>query len=400
MIFVKLGDVDATKYRITASWDDPKLGAFEEKFVRASEDFFAGMLNSPVGERLKLLHLEDGLALPSGETLRVGRAGTRLPGTITYSLRAFQESYETIINEEGKYELHGDGRFTWRPVDEGSVEFVLLEGAGVFEPPVVENSPTDEYKSTFVLGPDPGLHRYGARVTAKLYKPLVNPDTGEVSQKEFELTSNELDVGGEVWGAEIRFVSQQPDPIFVDGNGHIEDDTELGFEILPPEIDPLLRQWPLGRQIGFFENGAFYGSSELPDGGSIAISPNIPFDPNKVYEFQFALLLETEYRVLSELQQLKLFNAYIAASDPAPSLAHRDVEGNYVTQDPTEFRYYIQPSPVSWSDAKVRLIEINRQTGLERPLADLPGNSFAGKGEALLDPDSRSMSRTTTIGLI
>ena len=51
-------------------------GAFEEKFVRASEDFFAGMLNSPVGERLKLLHLEDGLALPSGETLRVGRAGS------------------------------------------------------------------------------------------------------------------------------------------------------------------------------------------------------------------------------------------------------------------------------------------------------------------------------------
>ena len=243
-----------------------------------------------------------------------------MPGKVIYSLRAFQESYEKIINEEGKYELRGTGRFTWRPIDEGSVEFVLLEGAGVFEPPVVVNSPTQEYESTFVLGEEPGLHRYGARVKAKLYKPLVDPDTGEESQKEFELSSNELDVGGEVWGAKVRFVSQQPDPIFVDANGHIEETTELGFEILPPEIDPFLRLWPMGRQIGFFENGAYYGSSELPDGDSVTVSDHIPFDPNRVYEFQFALLLGTKYQVVSERQRLKLFNAFIAASDPTPSL--------------------------------------------------------------------------------
>ena len=135
----------------------------------------------------------------------------------------------------------------------GAWEFVLLEGGGGLQPPVVENSPTDRSGTRFVLGPNPGLHRYGARVTAKLYKPLVNPDTGEVSQKEFELTSNELDVGGEVWGAEIRFVSSAAQPPFR-GRVTVTSRTtaRLGFEILPPEIEPSSAPWPLGRQIGFF----------------------------------------------------------------------------------------------------------------------------------------------------
>ena len=64
-VLIKLGDVDATAYRVTASWDDPKLGLFEEKLVRTAKTC-ARMLNWPVGERLELLHRQDGLDLPRG----------------------------------------------------------------------------------------------------------------------------------------------------------------------------------------------------------------------------------------------------------------------------------------------------------------------------------------------
>ena len=133
--FVRLGDVDATRYFIDAGRKDAKYpNESSVRFTRDTTDFGAGATRAPVGERLGILFFEGGLRLPNNEHLWMGRAGSRLPGTIQYRLVAYQESFRVEQDPQGKYELVGTGRFSTRPVDRALVAPVLLAGDGVFEP--------------------------------------------------------------------------------------------------------------------------------------------------------------------------------------------------------------------------------------------------------------------------
>ena len=383
--FVKVGDVDATRYFANALLEDTKLGQSRVEFVRDTKDFGSGLVSFPVGERLEVFFAKRGVNLPNGEHLWMGEAGSQLPSNIFYTLRAFQEQWEVITNAQGKAELRGTGRFKERVVTEATVEPVLLDGSGNFEPGAITDSPDGTYQSKLFLGPEPGERRISSRVlAAKLTRPVVDPDTEEVSFVDFTRASPPQEPGFSVWGATVRLRAQEPDPIFVDANGHVEDEPKLTFEILPTEVDTMLRSFNPGRQLRVFQDGSLYVFSELPD-GPVEISPNIFFDPSKVYQAEIALLPDTSFELSSERERLNLFNLFIDSAIPAPSPLLTVQEGRFATSGPTAFAYFIQPTEIDWTKAEILLFETDKQTEAETEVARLDGSSLEGAGLAVLD---------------
>jgi hypothetical protein len=347
---------------VNGASDGPEKKTIE--FRRDSQDFRTRLVKSPIGERPGIFFGSNGVALPSGQRLWLGKAGARLPGTIEYTLVAYQEDYKVVVNDvTGKHELEGKGTFTRRDVNEATVTPKLLEGEGVFEPREYRNALNGFYAFKLFLGDEPGRRRLSPRVEAKLLRPVVNPDDGKVTIAEFRQTIAPEEPGNDVWGATVSLLEQEPDPIFVDGNGHLEENATLPYEILPAEVDEMLKGRVQGRVVRIYEENEVYAESELPP-SKVDLSPNVFFDVRKVYEAEIVLLPETSFELRSEKNKVRLFNASLDRSDPGPILARRRIiDGPFLAEGST-FQYYVEPSKVSWDQVKVSIVAVDRLTSL------------------------------------
>jgi len=405
-IFARLGDVDSTRYKVAATSSDPKYPREPLEFIRDSEDLSAGRTKPPMGEVLVPIYINNGFFLRtssivfesggrtmSSPTLTMGPAGGLLPGTVEFQVSAYQESYEAVLDERGKWVLEGRGRFTRRDVTDATVTPRLLEGDGSFQPrSLSEANGADgiSYGFQFGFGEDAGMRRYSFSVEAKLNRPVVSSETGEVVIQQNSRSQGSLDDGRMLFGVIVRTLPQSPDPFVLDSSGHLAAGSTLGFEILPSVVDEALSEVTLGRVLEIYENGELFAFGDLPRSSPQVLNVVNGYDPKNVYQARVVLLPGTGMELWAPKRELQFFHAFMKSSKPRPILVREfadpedPAKTKLLTPEDALLEYFIRPSQLPVGEALVELIEVDRKSKVEQPLLSLAGSKLEGEGAGLL----------------
>ncbi len=389
-VFMRLGNVDATRYRISARRDDSLYPTEPIEFLRDSRDFGSAIVKRPIGEKLIVTSRQNGVSLSGGGHIWIGKVGRKLPEKIEYTLVALQEDYEVVQNSSGKNELEGLGTFTRRDIVDGSVTPFLSKGDGRFEPATREGATGGVYEFDLVLGEAPGERRISDKVEVKLRIPWVNPDDADdIRMIETKVTGSS-NLSSPVWGLDVAIVGQETNPFVLDGNGHLSPGSEIQYRILPLELDAILTA-ASARVIEIRENMELFALGDLPS-GPLVLSTINGYDPNKVYTASIALLPGTVSEVRSDPYRLELFHAFLTKTKPAPVLI-REVpdpkpddlnKTKFVTPKNADLEYFVRQTALPLTAARVELFDVDRENGGVRRLGSLPGDQLQGDGKAIL----------------
>jgi hypothetical protein len=201
--------VDGIRYKIAARRDDPLFPTSPIEFLRDAPSTGAKTAKGPVGESLWIIFRQEGVALSTGGHLWIGRAGEKLREKVGFTLTAYQEDYEPVLNSSGKWELKGLGTFTRREIEDATVTPVVLEGEGRFEPETLTSSPSGFYQFHLFLGKEPAKHSVWTNVEATLKRPWVNPDDpADIRLIDTEVTRSASGTGVPIWGVEVAVTEQ------------------------------------------------------------------------------------------------------------------------------------------------------------------------------------------------
>jgi RHS repeat-associated protein len=389
-VFMRLGNVDATRYRISASREDSLYPTEPIEFHRDSRDFGSTIVKRPIGEKLVVTSRQNGVSLSGGGSLWIGKVGRKLPEKVEYTLVAIQEDYKVVQNASGKNELEGLGTFTRRDIVDGSVTPFLSKGDGRFEPATREGATGGVYELDLVLGEAPGERRISDKVEVTLRTPWVNPDdAGDIRMIETKVTGSS-NLSSPVWGVELAIVGQKTNPFVLDGNGHLSPGSEIQYRILPLELDAILTA-ASARVIEIRKNMELFALGDLPS-GPLVLSTINGYDPDKVYTASIALLPGTVSEVRSDPYRLELFNAFLTKTHPAPVLI-REVpdpkpddlnKTKFVTPKDADLEYFVRQTALPLTAARVELFDVDRENGEVRRLGSLPGDQLQGDGKAVL----------------
>ena len=430
LVYARLGDVDATRYKYAASRSDVKYPRDPIEFFRDSDDLGASRASGPIGERMFVFFIDRGVPLQRGSivyegaggavsapALTMGKVNSWLPGTVGFNVRAYQENHEAVEDAEGKWFLRGLGRFTERDVTDAEVTARLLEGSGKFDPETLTSANGDGgigYEFRFGFGPDPGVRRYGYSVAGTLTRPVIDRDTGEESTVELQSTRSNSGLGSLLFGVTARVVRQFSDPFLLDGSGHLLPGSFLDFEILPAVVDEVLARETVGKVIRVTKNNQAFAFGELPDVSPLVFNTVLGYEPNNVYQATITLLPGTSMELSSEPLRLQFFNAFMKKSNPRPIFVQEVPDPDdpdplvtkFITRTDTDLEYFIRPSTLSVTEAKVELYEVEGE-GPIRLLGELPGAGLSGDGAAVLlegfraEPDKKEYAailKATTDG--
>ena len=383
--WIKLGDVDATPYRVDATTADTKYPGGPIDFLRDARGLGSHLLEGPIGELLIVLSADKGIDLKNGSivyeegfrtfvtsSLTMGPVGGLLPVTVGFTVAGYQESYEPVVDTRGKWVLRGTGRFTRRDITDATVRPRLRQGDGAFLPSVLtqSNAPNSaEYEFAFLFGAEPGLRRSGYTVEAMVNRPSVNSDTGEVTVSQRSASDGDREEDGTqsmLFGVSARMLPQDPDPFLLDGSGHLQPGATIGFEIPPSAVDEALSRETLARVLEISENGKRFGFGALPAATPLSLNSVLGYDSKNVYQARLALLSGTTMELVTEPAQLQFFNAFMKSSNPRPILV-QDVpdlenpgEFKLVTEDDALLEYFVRPTQLPIEAAAVELYEVDR----------------------------------------
>ena len=413
LVYPRLGDVDATQYAYAASRSDVKYPLDPIEFFRLSHDFGASRAPQPIGERMVVFFIDRGEPLQRGSivyegadgavsasALTMGKANSWLPGTVGFSVGAYQENHEAVKGPDGKWFLRGLGRFTERDVTDAEVTTRLLEGSGKFVPETLTSANGGggiSYEFRFRFGPEAGVRRYGYSVVGPLTFPVIDRDTGEESTREFKSifsSGNSSGSGRLLFGVTARIVEQFTDPFVLDGSGHLQPGSLLQFEILPSVVDEVLARETFGKVIEVTKNNQNFAFAELSGVSPFVFNTVLGYEPNNVYQATIVLLPGTRMELSSEPVRLEFFNAFMKKSNPRPIFVQEvpdpkstrmPPETMFETRADAKLEYFVRPSELSIDETIVELYEVDRKTGAERLIEAFPGDEAVGAGSALLE---------------
>ncbi|HLE70631.1 MAG TPA: DUF6531 domain-containing protein, partial [Vicinamibacteria bacterium] len=388
---VRLGNVDGTRYKIFATREDDLYPSEPIEFFRDTFDFGSGLTSRPIWERLVVVWYGGGVTLRTGAFLWLGRIGEKVRDKNRFTFLQFQEDYKVVQDSLGRYVLEGIGTFKSRAIDDGELTPFLLKGDGRFEPPSRVGADGGFYDFDFIMGKAPGERKLDMKVVGTLKRPWVNPDDpGDIRQFDVRFDTTSLKGSPRsIWGVDVEIAEQNPKPFILDGNGHLTEGSELRYRILPEELDAILQQAPESRFVEIREGNELHAEGPLPIGPLVLSTAN-GYDPAKIYMAEIRLLRGTASEVRSVPKQLEFFHAFLTKTKPAPILIQEvpDPEDppnvKFVTPKEADVEYFVRPTALPLTGARVELFEVDRGTGAERRLGSLSGDKVQGEGKAVL----------------
>ena len=299
LAYVILGNTDNTKYTIRATTQGIDI---EDRPTTIQADFthytwpmqrIGNRMTDPFLRLVSVFTVDE-----KGNLIDAGAPGTTFVNPLTAVMTYTEEDHTVASCGTNCYYLKGKGTFTTITINNGNVDFSVIQGGGSINPATRTQGTEGSYSTTLTLGNTPALNVVKATGTVIFPVPVVNTSTGAETTTDKTLSAS---TAFEIWA--VKATVEANNLMLINAEGYPTADTSIKYKVEPLEYKYL----PQNLYLDFYENSAWMGLLQADSTGNLILNAGgAKFNPASAYFAQLVLNRGSKIEITSKKAALPI----------------------------------------------------------------------------------------------